>query len=204
MKRIALVASAAAALAIGLAAPADSQDPSQATPTQPAQCVAHPHPAKEQKALASRTFAPSRWKHPQAGPGRVRQMQKLRTCADPTALPAMRKSWRGAKRGLYRYADQRFRQCSPAECQLWASRRVSRSQMQCLVPLWDNESGWSRLAHNSSSGAHGIPQALPGSKMGAGWYSDGKVQMSWGLSYIADVYGSPCGAWSHWLGAGSY
>ncbi len=47
------------------------------------------------------------------------------------------------------------------------------------------------------SGAFGIPQALPGSKMGAGWQTDYKVQINWGLGYIAGSYGSPCGAWAH-------
>ncbi|MEZ3160482.1 lytic transglycosylase domain-containing protein [Microbacterium sp. BWT-B31] len=73
-------------------------------------------------------------------------------------------------------------------------------QFGCLVALWDRESGWNVHAHNSSSGAHGIPQALPGSKMGSAgpdWENNATTQISWGLGYIAGRYGSPCGAWGH-------
>ncbi|MCS5714463.1 lytic transglycosylase domain-containing protein [Herbiconiux sp. CPCC 205716] len=66
-----------------------------------------------------------------------------------------------------------------------------------LLALWNRESGWNPEAHNASSGAHGIPQALPGSKMGPGWESDPNVQIDWGLRYIAGSYGTPCEAWAH-------
>ncbi len=67
-----------------------------------------------------------------------------------------------------------------------------------LVILWQKESGWNVSAHNSSSGAHGIPQALPGSKMGKGWENDYKVQINWGLSYIKNRYGNPTKALAFW------
>jgi hypothetical protein len=73
-------------------------------------------------------------------------------------------------------------------------------QFGCLVSLWDRESGWNSQAYNASSGAYGIPQALPGSKMataGADWQTNAATQISWGLGYIAGRYGNPCGAWSH-------
>jgi hypothetical protein len=72
------------------------------------------------------------------------------------------------------------------------------SQMSCLIPLWMGESGWRVTAENSSSGAYGIPQALPGSKMataGADWRTSAATQIEWGLGYIQDRYGTPCGAW---------
>jgi hypothetical protein len=72
------------------------------------------------------------------------------------------------------------------------------SQMSCLIPLWMGESGWRVTAENPSSGAYGIPQALPGSKMvsaGADWQTNAVTQIEWGLGYIHDRYGSPCGAW---------
>ncbi len=72
------------------------------------------------------------------------------------------------------------------------------SQMSCLVPLWMGESGWRVNAENASSGAYGIPQALPGSKMataGADWQTNAATQIEWGLGYIQERYGSPCGAW---------
>jgi hypothetical protein len=76
----------------------------------------------------------------------------------------------------------------------------STSQFSCLQPLWQQESGWSLTAENPSSGAYGIPQALPGSKMasaGPDWQTDAATQIRWGLTYIKDIYGSPCGAWDH-------
>jgi hypothetical protein len=76
----------------------------------------------------------------------------------------------------------------------------SADQFGCLDSLWTRESNWNPAAHNPSSGAHGIPQALPGSKMasaGPDWESNPVTQITWGLGYIQDRYGSPCGAWAH-------
>lgn len=80
-------------------------------------------------------------------------------------------------------------------------------QFSCLVALWNRESHWNVYAHNSSSGAYGIPQALPGSKMasaGADWETNPATQIAWGLGYIAGRYGSPCGAWAHSEDVGWY
>jgi hypothetical protein len=76
----------------------------------------------------------------------------------------------------------------------------SSDQFGCLDSLWTRESGWNPAAQNASSGAFGIPQALPGSKMasaGADWATNPATQIEWGLGYIRDRYGSPCGAWGH-------
>ena len=76
----------------------------------------------------------------------------------------------------------------------------SSGQFSCLDSLWNQESGWNVTATNSVSGAYGIPQALPGAKMasaGADWQTDAATQIRWGLGYIKDLYGSPCGAWAH-------
>ncbi|HEY1249209.1 MAG TPA: transglycosylase SLT domain-containing protein, partial [Nitrososphaera sp.] len=78
---------------------------------------------------------------------------------------------------------------------------------QALVPLWNQESGWNRFAKNPSSGAYGIPQALPPTKMPfaaqeAGG-SDPIEQIMWGLNYIRDRYKSPSdpmGAYNAWGG----
>ncbi len=81
-----------------------------------------------------------------------------------------------------------------------AQRGWGADQFGCLVSLWNKESGWRVSASNPSSGAYGIPQALPGSKMataGADWQTNAATQISWGLSYIASAYGTPCAAWSH-------
>ncbi len=68
----------------------------------------------------------------------------------------------------------------------------------CLVDIWNRESGWVYDAENAS-GAYGIPQALPGSKMasaGADWQTDPATQIRWGLGYIKTTYGNPCSAWA--------
>jgi hypothetical protein len=77
----------------------------------------------------------------------------------------------------------------------------STDQFSCLDALYMHESGWSVSAANPYSGAFGIPQALPGDKMataGSDWQTNPRTQLEWGLSYIQDRYGSPCGAWSFW------
>lgn len=83
----------------------------------------------------------------------------------------------------------------------------SSDQFGCLDSLWMRESGWNPAAQNASSGAFGIPQALPGSKMasaGADWATNPATQIEWGLGYIRDRYGSPCGAWGHSQAVGWY
>jgi hypothetical protein len=83
--------------------------------------------------------------------------------------------------------------------QLVAARGWGTDQYNCLVSLWNKESGWRVNAYNPS-GAYGIPQALPGSKMasaGADWQTNPATQITWGLNYISGVYGTPCGAWGH-------
>jgi len=75
----------------------------------------------------------------------------------------------------------------------------SSDQFGCLDSLWTRESGWNLHAYNPS-GAYGIPQSLPGSKMasaGPDWQNNAETQIKWGLGYIQERYGSPCGAWAH-------
>ena len=83
----------------------------------------------------------------------------------------------------------------------------SSSQFACLNPLWAHESGWRVTAYNASSGAYGIPQALPGSKMasaGPDWQTNATTQIKWGLHYIKGTYGSPCAAYAHEQATGWY
>jgi hypothetical protein len=82
----------------------------------------------------------------------------------------------------------------------------SSSQFGCLVSLWNVESSWNIYASNPS-GAYGIPQALPGSKMasaGPDWQSNAATQIRWGLGYIKSTYGSPCAAEAHEQATGWY
>lgn len=82
-----------------------------------------------------------------------------------------------------------------------AQRGWTGDEWTSLVNLWTKESGWRWSAGNPTSGAYGIPQSLPGSKMaqfGANWKDDGAVQIDWGLYYITIRYGKPSVAWQHW------
>ncbi|CAD5995676.1 lytic transglycosylase domain-containing protein [Agreia sp. COWG] len=81
-----------------------------------------------------------------------------------------------------------------------AQRGLGEPEYDCLVALWSKESGWRYNAYNASSGAYGIPQSLPGSKMasaGADWETNPATQITWGLGYITGRYSTPCGAWDH-------
>jgi resuscitation-promoting factor RpfB len=91
--------------------------------------------------------------------------------------------------------------------QLVTARGWDGTQFGCLVKLWDRESHWNVHAGNPVTGAYGIPQALPGSKMataGPDWENNATTQIKWGLSYIASRYGTPCGAWAHSEATGWY
>jgi hypothetical protein len=96
-----------------------------------------------------------------------------------------------------------------------SARAIARSQLAargwsdqfgCLDRLWQRESGW-RVSASNASGAYGIPQALPGSKMasaGDDWRTNPATQIRWGLGYIGSRYGGPCAAWSHSQSTGWY
>jgi hypothetical protein len=78
---------------------------------------------------------------------------------------------------------------------------LNQQQWVCLDSLWQQESKFQTNARNRRSGAFGIPQALPASRMasaGADWRSNPATQVKWGLSYIKVRYGTACNAWSHW------
>ncbi|WP_246150059.1 lytic transglycosylase domain-containing protein [Agromyces intestinalis] len=100
----------------------------------------------------------------------------------------------------------------PGSAQAYAAEAVAArgwpgTEFDCLVALWAKESGWRVNAYNAGSGAYGIPQALPGSKMasaGADWETNAATQVEWGLGYVQGRYGTPCGAWAHSQDSGWY
>jgi flagellar biosynthesis GTPase FlhF len=88
-----------------------------------------------------------------------------------------------------------------AQIQAMARQMVPAGQFQCFSNIVDHESDWNYKAVNPSSGAYGMFQALPGTKMssaGADWRTNPATQIKWGLNYMNDRYGSPCDAWSFW------
>ena len=101
---------------------------------------------------------------------------------------------------------------SVGQYQSYAAERCSsygwsQTDFDCLVRLWNKESGWNPNAYNSYSGAYGIPQALPGSKMasaGSDYRTNYKTQINWGLNYIRSRYGNPQNAWNHSRTTGWY
>lgn len=102
-------------------------------------------------------------------------------------------------------ADPAASVLSPSEARALAKSMVlargwDEAQYTCLDKLWTKESNWRVQAQNRSSGAYGIPQSLPGSKMGSvasDWRNNAKTQITWGLKYISGRYGTPCDAWGH-------
>lgn len=121
----------------------------------------------------------------------------------------MERRWRSAKHRYFRHrAAIRATRCGTAECNRRLGAAIARKQgygpgdIACLETIGEHESGWDEQAINSGSGAGGIPQALPPSKMGPGAIGSGwrvaAKQIRWMLSYLRERYGSPCGGWEFW------
>ncbi|MET9619417.1 MULTISPECIES: transglycosylase SLT domain-containing protein [unclassified Streptomyces] len=96
---------------------------------------------------------------------------------------------------------------SAASPQEIAKKIVPAGQYQAFSKIVEHESGWNFTATNSSSGAYGLVQALPASKMasaGSDWKTNPATQIKWGLNYMNERYGSPNAAWSFWQANGWY
>ncbi|MBC7267339.1 MAG: transglycosylase SLT domain-containing protein [Streptomyces sp.] len=97
---------------------------------------------------------------------------------------------------------------SAADAKAIAKQMIPDSaQYNAFSKIVQHESGWDVDATNPSSGAYGLVQALPGSKMasaGSDWKTNAKTQIKWGLNYMNDRYGSPAGAWDFWQANGWY
>jgi hypothetical protein len=138
----------------------------------------------------------------EAAPVVSRSDRRQRT--DPAKTKALGVSNGGAVSGREDLAQQDPQTIAAA---LLPQYGFDSSQMSCLIPLWMGESGWRVDAENASSGAYGIPQSLPASKMateGADYRTNAVTQIKWGLGYIRSSYGSPCGAEDFKLGHGWY
>lgn len=82
----------------------------------------------------------------------------------------------------------------------YALAKIGAKQFSCVDKLWNKESNWNPTSYWASTGAYGIPQAVPGNKMaskGADWKTNPLTQVKWGLYYIKERYGTPCNAWAH-------
>ena len=164
-------------------------------------------------AFLSATLAPPTGNSPAFGvvaPGRTGATQSITTAGEYS---------NGAARDAFTVTEKRVQAAAPAAgtpdpgtaqaiaYQMVKSMGLGDAEYSCLVALWDRESHWNVYSSNSSSGAYGIPQALPGDKMasaGADWATNPATQVTWGLAYIADRYSTPCGAWAHSESVGWY
>lgn len=121
----------------------------------------------------------------------AKEAQEAKDAEERASRSAVRDATSFAAQGSY----------SVAEVQAMARQMIPADQYQCFSNIVNHESTWNYRAVNASSGAYGLVQALPGSKMssaGADWQTNPATQIKWGLSYMNASYGSPCGAWSFW------
>lgn len=134
--------------------------------------------------------------------------ESARKAAAKTAIAKKKAAEQAAKEREAKAAASRDASSFPvqssytvAQIQAMARQMVPASQWQCFSNIVSHESSWNYRAVNPSSGAYGLFQALPGSKMasaGADWQTNPATQIKWGLQYMNGRYGSPCGAWSFW------
>ncbi|MFB7311662.1 transglycosylase SLT domain-containing protein [Streptomyces sp. NPDC056192] len=147
-----------------------------------------------------RTAVPQRTAVPSKAPSTPRATTPQRKAA--AALPVKQVSRKApARRAAPRLAP------TVSGAKTHARSKLSTAQYQCLDNLIRRESGWNHRAANPSSGAYGLMQALPGSKMGStgsDWRTNPVTQIKWGLKYIKQRYGTPCGAWNFWQKNGWY
>jgi cell division protein FtsN len=165
---------------------------------EPSQAPSQPRVSDD---LASASVIPSPAPTPAQAPAHAQQPVQAAATPSAPASPASAPAYPS----YTPLASQSGAYGSP---EAYAESLVGAAQFACLQSLWDRESGWNVYAQNPTSGAYGIPQALPGSKMasaGADWATNGDTQVRWGiLDYIDPVYGSPCGALAHENAQGWY
>ena len=202
------------AVASGVAAAAPDGPASKAAPSRPAAGVAALDASEATRQVA-------REKVSLAALAQDRLVAEARRAAARQAARRRAAAKRAAELAAARKAQQQQQQAAKAAsapatpsgspqqiaAAMLGSFGWSSGQFGCLQSLWNAESGWNPSASNPISGAYGIPQALPGSKMasaGPDWQTNPATQIKWGLGYIKQVYGSPCAAWSHEQSTGWY
>lgn len=136
---------------------------------------------------------------------------EAKAAADRAKAAAAEASRRGADRakdyGPIPSSCSKYSGAKAIGCSELLKAGFKLDQMPCLDKLWTRESHWNYKSSNSSSGAYGIPQAVPGSKMAAfgdDWRTNPATQIKWGLDYIKNRYGTPCKAWDHSEATGWY
>jgi hypothetical protein len=197
------------AVAGGVSAAADrsTQRPAVASGAVPDQAAEQKQPADAQRAEAERAARHDAQRKAEEAAASAAETAKA--TAKPSSSPTPKPSTSTSP------APRKPLPPIPASCAVYSGNKAigcaavlnagwNLQEMGCLEKLWDKESHWNPLAHNSSSGAHGIPQALPGSRMGPGWQSDPVVQINWGIGYIKGRYDRPCVAWAHSQSTGWY
>jgi hypothetical protein len=180
-----------------------------------ARCGGHTITVKQARPFITTVWGERHWSRGSPGPkARKAWRHKLKCAAGPGHRKAMKRRWRKAKRSYLRHAARiRAQRCGEPECNrrlaeaIAGERGYGPGEIECLHVLGDHESDWDETATNPTSGAEGIPQALPGSKLGDAIGSGWRVaagQIRWMLDYLRERYGSPCGGWSFWLANGWY
>ena len=172
--------------------------------------AAHSAAWESSAARDAQNVAPSNEQAREAQAQREAEAKKERAAKKAREAERAREAKRQAEKE--RAARSRAQGGTPAQnralgMQMCADEGWSNAQCADLDKLWQKESGWSTSAHNSSSGAHGIPQAMPGSKMashGSDWSTSARTQVAWGLDYIKGSYGNPSNAWAHSQSHGWY
>lgn len=196
----ALVASAAVAAGVATTGSDPSQAASPSSMRSTAERLPEPAPQDPRPLAASRRLTLAAAEHRAAlAKAEAERVARLKAARE-----------RAAQRARASRAQERARLMADprsAARALLADYGFSGGQFGCLDSLWQKESGWNYRASNPSSGAYGIPQALPGSKMAtvAGdWRTNPVTQIKWGLGYIKASYGSPCAAWAQSQANGWY
>ena len=122
-------------------------------------------------------------------------------------IKTTKKALKTTKKKTTQKVVKKVKTSSYSEYQQYAKQygNYDDTQMNCLINLWNRESGWNPNSYNKKSGACGIPQALPCSKISKSEGSnDWKAQIRWGIKYVNARYKTPCGAWNHFTKKGWY